>query len=143
MFTSSRKPGKTLGGSTGQGDWRFAALGVRPTNNSYIVERAYWDLVHKYGPVANSDPEAAKRLELINRAYYSLGVHNEEPFTARETGSRPTLRALQRDRFSDLALTLMLVLLIAGAGILAISDGARSQANLLLNHAVAVLTHMI
>ena len=122
-------------------DWRFATLGLQPTADQELIERAYWYQARKLRPLAETDREAARRLALMTEAYHALAPAAAEPWTTRAVPTAP-IRPRGADQLVDILLTVVLLLVLALAAVVVLNPDARVQLNVALQHAAVVIQHL-
>jgi hypothetical protein len=124
-----------------RGEWRFAALGLQPTADQELIERAYWYQARRLRPLAETDREAARRLALLTEAYHALAPAAAEPGTTRAAFAMPA-RARRREQLFDIVLTVVLLLVLALAALVVLNPDARLQLNAALQHAGLLIQHL-
>ena len=122
-------------------DWRFATLGLQPTADQELIERAYWYQARRLRPLAETDREAARKLALITEAYHALAPGSAEPWRMRSARSAPA-HARTRDQLADVLLTVVLLIVLALAAVVVLNPDARVQLNLALQHSAVVIQHL-
>lgn len=137
---SQRFPLATARNLPRENSW-FATLGLQPTADQELIERAYWYQARRLRPLADTNREAARRLTLITAAYHALAPAAAQPRSSRATPQLP-LCASRRDQLTDLLLTLVLLIVLVLAAGVALNSDARLQLNIALQHAAVLIQHL-
>lgn len=143
-FGIPKAPGRSarVEGGAAQGDWRFEVLGLSPTADQEMIERAYWYQSRRYSATAAQDRWAAQRLAAVQAAYQALCSPIDEPWTNRMGPERPSsLRKQRREGLADLALMVGLLLLLVFAAAMVLNPSLRLQFDAAVQYAVTHIHH--